>query len=139
MTEAHETKAAGSGRQPAQPAAPTPGPWTIMDGYKPGIDAGAYSIIIYGEDEDDDAGIHGVTANERLANARLIAAAPATAAERDRLVKALEGVLSLDIAKRALLFLDKGIGTSTPLNAWLIARAALAAARPPQTTEGAGG
>jgi hypothetical protein len=57
----------------------TPGPWTVCDEDRLGINADgeSYSIVIYGNDADDpEIGIQGRTPQERKANARLIAAAP---------------------------------------------------------------
>jgi hypothetical protein len=39
--------------------------------------------------------------------------------------RALEDLLALPVAKQALVYLDKGIGTKTPEAAWLRARATL--------------
>lgn len=58
----------------------TKGPWKVFDheeikgGY--GIDAEGISIIIFGEDSNDECGIKGNTKEEAIANANLIAAAP---------------------------------------------------------------
>jgi len=57
----------------------TPGPWTIFErgyGDRPGIEADAFSVVIYGCGEDDDGGVQGKSKEEELANAYLIAAAP---------------------------------------------------------------
>jgi hypothetical protein len=56
----------------------TPGPWTVfVNSYsnRPGIEADAFSVVIYGY-KDDDAGVQGKSKEEELANAYLIAAAP---------------------------------------------------------------
>jgi hypothetical protein len=57
----------------------TPGPWTVFSdsyGDRPGIEADAFSVVIYGYGEDDDGGVQGKSKEEELANAYLIAAAP---------------------------------------------------------------
>lgn len=65
-----------------QIAAHTPGPWVVRDfGRFPGIDAAnGASIVVYGEDGEEWAGVRGTEPNEAAeevaANARLIAAAP---------------------------------------------------------------
>lgn len=57
----------------------TPGPWEVFDDVEgcefPGIDNAGESIVLCGS-IFDDGGIRGDTKEERLANARLIAAAP---------------------------------------------------------------
>lgn len=60
--------------------AATQGVWTVFDpdkedGY-PGIEAGDVSIVVYGSDVDDDAGVRGTELNEhdRWANAEFIVA-----------------------------------------------------------------
>lgn len=55
----------------------TPGPWKIFDegDHFPGIDADEMTIILWGN-EDENVGVQGHSKDERLANARLIAAAP---------------------------------------------------------------
>jgi len=60
-------------------ATSTPGPWVICDEFadRPGIDAETLSVVVYGSVEDDpEIGIQGETFGQRMANARLIAAAP---------------------------------------------------------------
>lgn len=82
-------KAQTESAKPASPAKPTPGPWTKGEG--PGIDS-----CVYGGHEDGRyliADCHGddmyTPQSETVPNARLIAAAPATEAERIRLTAAL--------------------------------------------------
>lgn len=60
----------------------TPGPWEILnvggiDRY-PGIEApnSCFSVVVFGDDDNDDMGIQGKTKKEALSNAQLIAAAP---------------------------------------------------------------
>lgn len=55
----------------------TPGPWKVMDIVRafPGIEAERSSIVVFG-DEGEDSGVRGKTRDERMANARLISAAP---------------------------------------------------------------
>ncbi len=72
-------------------AEPTPGPW-FVENHKIWHEGGLACIaevfagILGGSDSSD-------LSEAQEANARLIAAAPATAAERDRLVKALEDIV----------------------------------------------
>lgn len=61
----------------------TPGPWKIYDAacgldYYPGIEVSnsSKSIIVFGTDIDDQSGVRGDSRTERIANAKLIAAAP---------------------------------------------------------------
>jgi hypothetical protein len=62
----------------------TPGPWAILDDKEPsapGIEAPSveFSVVVIGypqHDAGDDAGVHGRTPEEKMANACLIAAAP---------------------------------------------------------------
>lgn len=57
----------------------TPGPWTVFKDsrdYRPGIEADAFSVVIYGYGDDDDGGVQGKSKEEEIANAYLIAAAP---------------------------------------------------------------
>lgn len=72
-------------KKPATVPTHTRGPWSVVDdmpppGYLPGINGDSDEVVIvyYGniEDPDDDAGVHGRSADEARANARLIAAAP---------------------------------------------------------------
>lgn len=57
----------------------TPGEWKSYEceniSYWPGLDAGNFSVIIWG-DKDTNLGVQGNTLDEARANARLIAAAP---------------------------------------------------------------
>ncbi len=123
----------------------TPGQWVVFDGYNPGIDAGDYTIIVFGE-RDDDYGINGATKGERLANARLIAAAPETAAERDRLVEVLrDAVKAFDNGAVQIKSAEIDVGDpDIPPHPWhegwiSLARAAIANARKPESPEGVGG
>jgi hypothetical protein len=71
-------------------AAHTPAPWTVYketDEY-PGIEGHTGTVIVWGDGEDD-CGIRGDTHAERVANARLIAAAPDLYAALRGLVSAL--------------------------------------------------
>jgi len=57
----------------------TPGPWEVNlfdDTERPGIKADNFSVVFFGVRDEDDAGVWGRTAEEEIANARLIAAAP---------------------------------------------------------------
>lgn len=62
----------------------TPGPWrTFPVNFsectpgQPGIDSDSgRTIVVFGLGDEDDCGVHGNDAAERVANARLIAAAP---------------------------------------------------------------
>lgn len=58
----------------------TPGPWKVFDyGEYPGIDSCTEprrAIVVYSDDDDEPCGVCGETKEERIANARLIAAAP---------------------------------------------------------------
>lgn len=57
----------------------TPGPWTVFEDSRdarPGIEADAFSVVIYGYGDDDDGGVQGKSKEEEMANAYLIAAAP---------------------------------------------------------------
>ncbi len=122
--------------QPPSTAAPTPGPWTLTKTSFNKL-AGSWFIGVKNERTGfydyvaEIRPINSVVKEQSEANAHLIAAAPETAVERDRLVEALDGLLSLPVAKRMLAQLDKGIGTNTPDNAWQIARAVLSEARKP--------
>ena len=64
-------------------SAHTPGPWSVFvdnDGNSdrfPGIESGEISIVVFGDSDDDFQGVRGRTPEESLANAHLIAAAPA--------------------------------------------------------------
>ncbi len=112
-------------------AEPTPGPWEVAthsggDGHEIDIQkpngggwflrlSPGYAFAEFPDPEEVKA--------EFEANVRLIAAAPETAAERDRLVKALEDIVRGNQRCR----------TATQLMAWAqdIARTALAEARKP--------
>lgn len=64
----------------------TPGPWRVDEiddepSFFPGIEAGdpergGTTIVMWGEEEDENAGVRGPTREVILANAKLIAAAP---------------------------------------------------------------
>lgn len=56
----------------------TPGPWGVFadGGDCPGIEADSFSVVVYGKSDEDDCGVQGRSDGEKLANARLIAAAP---------------------------------------------------------------
>lgn len=57
----------------------TPGKWSVYqverETYWPGIDAGRTSIVVWG-DQQENNGVQGDTLEEAKANAQLIAAAP---------------------------------------------------------------
>ncbi|CUJ42077.1 hypothetical protein U2261_10510 [Achromobacter xylosoxidans] len=98
----------------------TPGPWkvfdTMVDGETYGIDGADGTAVVYYGFRDTEDGIR------KKADAFLIAAAP-------ELLQALQKLLDLQVAKKELEYLDKGIGTKTPNAAWLEARSAVAKAR----------
>lgn len=56
----------------------TPGPWWVYDESDryPGIEAASCSIVVLGDEKRNFHGVQGVTDEESLANARLIASAP---------------------------------------------------------------
>ncbi|MFY2945848.1 hypothetical protein ACOTJB_23805 [Achromobacter xylosoxidans] len=93
----------------------TPGPWR----YEAGRDGRPPYVI---RRTEGGFVVVGMTADRQEADARLIAAAP-------ELLEALQKLLDLQVAKKELEYLDKGIGTKTPNAAWLEARAAVAKAR----------
>ncbi len=73
---------------------------------------------------------------EHMANARLIAAAPETAAERDRLV---EGLVEIEASSSCYCARDvdgQRLGCKCPI---CVARATLSNARKPKSPEGVGG
>jgi hypothetical protein len=77
----------------------TPGPWTVfMDKQmkRAGIEAKGISIVVFGAHEDD-AGIHGKTAEEALANAHLIAAAPELLLALESFVTACDTAPPIDL------------------------------------------
>lgn len=93
----------------------TPGPWR----YEAGRDGRPPYVI---RRTEGGFVVVGMTADRQEADARLIAAAP-------ELLEALQKLLDLQVAKKELEYLDKGIGTKTPNAAWLEARAAIAKAK----------
>lgn len=118
----------------------TPGPWSAIKVYSDAVsvvDAGGFELVeteniaILSEyskklnishwEQSEDA-YRVLNDEEQAANARLIAAAP-------ELLQALQKLLDLQVAKKELEYLDKGIGTKTPNAAWLEARSAVAKAR----------
>jgi len=74
----------------------TPGPWSVYGQLgvpssikQPGIDSEAgerFTIVTWGDEDQEDVGVQGRTPEEKWANARLIAAAP-------ELYEALESVI----------------------------------------------
>lgn len=68
----------------------TPGKWSVYEvereTYWPGIDAGRTSIVVWG-DQQENNGVQGDTLEEAKANAHLIAAAPDLYEALDRLVR----------------------------------------------------
>jgi hypothetical protein len=98
----------------------TPGPWAILDDKEPsapGIEAPSveFSVVVIGypqHDAGDDAGVHGRTPEEKMANACLIAAAP-------ELLEALE-MMVLDFSDYP---------ASERFHAFDLARAAIAKAK----------
>ena len=68
----------------------TPGKWSVYEDeretYWPGIDAGRTSIVVWG-DQQENNGVQGDTLEEAKANAHLIAAAPDLYEALDRLVR----------------------------------------------------
>lgn len=57
----------------------TPGPWSVFrpECKHPGIEgSNNVSVVLFGVEEFEDAGVHGVSKEETLANAHLIASAP---------------------------------------------------------------
>ena len=60
----------------------TPGPWAILDvggiDRYPGIEAPDkdFSVVVFGDEDNDFRGVQGNTKEEAIANAALIAAAP---------------------------------------------------------------
>lgn len=61
--------------------APTPGPWSVFGEpidrhYGIEADEAKFSVVVFGDADDEDMGVQGRTRDEMLANARLIAAAP---------------------------------------------------------------
>ncbi len=74
----------------------TPGPWSVVefDDCFPGVDAGDHSVVVISEQRiANDGGIRGRNADETVANAKLIAAAPDMAAELDNLLRDLAGMV----------------------------------------------
>ena len=74
----------------------TPGPWSVVefDDCFPGVDAGDHSVVVIGEQRvTNDGGIRGRNADETLANAKLIAAAPEMAAELDHFLRDLASMV----------------------------------------------
>ena len=111
-------------------AKPTPGVWTVIEGIN-----GGWSIMAHLD--DDVAGVCDRApwphrADESRANARLIAAAPETAAERDRL-KALVGELVGNLASAAdrleRCIVQNGTDPEFAKDAVAVYRAALAKAK----------
>ncbi len=130
------------GSTPDAAAAPTPGPWTrnewghVVD--PTGNDVAFRDLTI--RMSSDDARMA-----EAEANTDLVAAAPETAAERDRLAKALENLVNklepwLTEADAGLPAVIKTLGGCANLHtAQRKATAVLAAARKPKSPEGVGG
>ena len=73
----------------------TPGPWLVYNEAArfPGIEAGLngrnFSVVVYGTDNEIE-GVKGRTHAEALANARLIAAAPALMAALEQMIPLAE-------------------------------------------------
>ncbi len=116
----------GSGRQPAQPAAaPSPGPYTVESGE------------IRGQDGRKIADVKVNAVFE--ANAELLRASWETAAERDRLVGMNKLLVDALTILRPMCGFPNDYTIGDIWRAQKLADTALAAARPPQATGGAGG
>ena len=113
-------------------AAPTPGPWHVSK-------AGYHTI--FNDDEVivadcDSLDPRHPPADQIEANARLIAAAPATAAERDRLLAVNEGLVGALAEARPVVFnaidpIDQSAKHETRRRILAVVDAALAEARKP--------
>ena len=88
----------------------TPGPWWIYEsageimGEYPGIEADGGSVVCFG---DDMEGVRGDTCEERLANARLIAAAPELLEALDWAVNEFDGKTRYASEQQRLNCIDK--------------------------------